>query len=652
MVLDSKKMVYAYDIEIYPNLAYWFFQNVSDRNDTYGFTIFHSEKRMINEVEQLQTFLKQDGLALIGFNNISYDDPITDFVKHNYLKGRNTYELTRMLKQMSDEIINSENNRWKETSIDSLDLYRIWHFDNKNKRTSLKAVAAAIKYPNIKDLPIDPGKWLTYFEALEIIEYCKNDVDVTYELYVLTKSKIGLRIQIVNQYAINAMNMSDSSIGEYLMLTLLADEYNMNPYDLKRIRPKRIEPFQLADVILPSISFRREEFRRAIGHYKKTTYDPREYEEESEDKTAFKIQAEYLTFDFGLGGLHANKQRKVGKNKWKAIGETWHSNDDKQIILVDVSSYYPNLSIVNDFYPRHLGQKFCNVYKNIYETRKKAKYKGDFVVDQSFKLALNSCYGKSRNKYSFLYDPKFTMSITINGQLFLAMLCEELFDANIEIIQVNTDGICVYVEHDRVAKLQEICNEWMKLTKLSLDYDYFDSFFMRNVNNYLAKYSIEKHPEKFTKGDGLKYKGCFEIEKEYHKNPSMPIIPIAVREYLVNGIPIEQTIRTWNNPYDYLIIQRIKRDSQVYIHTTNGKKKRLRGRVHRYYVSERGVSLVKHYNDGRTENFEKGYYMTLMNDMRDVKSLKGINYRYYEREARKILDDVQPPKQQSLLWTW
>jgi hypothetical protein len=40
------------------------------------------------------------------------------------------------------------------------------------------------------------------------------------------------------------------------------------------------------------------------------------------------------------------------------------------------------------------------------------------------KLALNGAYGKSLSKYSVLYDPKFGITVTVNGQLLMYQLCE------------------------------------------------------------------------------------------------------------------------------------------------------------------------------------------------------------------------------------
>jgi DNA polymerase elongation subunit (family B) len=60
------------------------------------------------------------------------------------------------------------------------------------------------------------------------------------------------------------------------------------------------------------------------------------------------------------------------------------------------------------------------------------------------KLALNGAYGKSLSEHSVLYDPKFGLTVTINGQLLMYLLCEKLLEtAGLKLLQVNTDGLTI-----------------------------------------------------------------------------------------------------------------------------------------------------------------------------------------------------------------
>jgi hypothetical protein len=99
---------------------------------------------------------------------------------------------------------------------------------------------------------------------------------------------------------------------------------------------------------------------------------------------------------------------------------------------------YPSIGVENNLYPAQLGIEFCNIYKEILQMRMIAKKAGDMILSDGYKLSLNSCYGKSNDEHSFLFDSFYTLSVTVNGQLLMAMLCERLAMNGIEIIMINT----------------------------------------------------------------------------------------------------------------------------------------------------------------------------------------------------------------------
>lgn len=90
----------------------------------------------------------------------------------------------------------------------------------------------------------------------------------------------------------------------------------------------------------------------------------------------------------------------------------------------DVASMYPNIAIANRVYPEHLGESFCDSYEDSHNERK--KFSKGTPENLAIKLGLNSVYGKSNDKYSPFLDPMYTMKITINGQLSLYVLMEQI----------------------------------------------------------------------------------------------------------------------------------------------------------------------------------------------------------------------------------
>ena len=162
--------------------------------------------------------------------------------------------------------------------------------------------------------------------------------------------------------------------------------------------------------------------------------------------------------DFGVGGVHASISEKISRE-----------NHRYMIRDADVSSMYPNISISNRLHPEHLTEKFCDIYKSLYEERK--SYPKGSAENSMLKLALNSCYGKSNDKFSVFYDPKFTMSITINGQLSLLMLADRLLQIEgLKLIQLNTDGITVALLRETEEQYNTVCKQWEKDVGLELEF--------------------------------------------------------------------------------------------------------------------------------------------------------------------------------------
>ncbi len=190
----------------------------------------------------------------------------------------------------------------------------------------------------------------------------------------------------------------------------------------------------------------------------------------NETKGGFKYSIQYkgVRTDFGLGGIHGARTSKV-----------YESNEDMVIMTSDVTSFYPNLAIRNNWSPAHLPKKeFCEQYEWFFEERKKISKKD--IRNYVYKIILNSTYGLSNDENSFLYDPEFTMRITINGQLTLAMLYEMIAEGipgSIPLMQ-NTDGLETMIPREYQDKYYEICTEWEKITNLQLEHDTYSKIIL------------------------------------------------------------------------------------------------------------------------------------------------------------------------------
>ncbi len=572
-----------------------------------------------NDYDKLKLFLQEKTKGLKGYNNIHYDSQLIQFIQssRSTLQAHNLY-------QHSQKVIDAPfpfYPEWK-LKIPNLDIFKILHLDNKNRRVGLKWCEYMIDWHNIEDMPHHHESLVTDdVTADEIISYCWNDVLATNELFIKYNKEIELRKDITRKYGINLMNASNSRIGSELLLKLYCDATNKNSLETRKLRTYR-DSIAVKDIVFPYIKFQSDEFNRVFRYFKSLTVSS---DQSIEVSTTIK-GVEYV---YGLGGLHASVSNKIITVE-----------DDELLIDCDVASLYPSIAIVNKLYPEHLGYEFSEVYdKDVVAVRlseKAKKDKGDKAIVDGFKEVANATYGKSNDEFSWLYDPMYTFSTTINGQLMLSMLAEQLMTIS-EIIQVNTDGITVKIKKNKEQEYYQICKNWEETTKLTLEYAQYSKMMIRDVNSYIAIYTNGKP----------KCKGTFEFENfPLHKNKSENIVAIAIFQWFVNNIPIKDTIKNHNNILDFCIGVRTKSDSK-FIYLDNTATEYDLPKTLRYFISNRGVVIKKRFHDGRTHylnvHSQRGrtYYQTMLNQyVTKESSHYDINYNYYIKKTNDEISNI------------
>jgi hypothetical protein len=346
-------------------------------------------------------------------------------------------------------------------------------------------------------------------------------------------------------------------------------------------------------------------------------------EKKGTNSSPLNVVIDGFQYDFGTGGIHGCKK-----------GVTVSGNG-KRIYTLDVASYYPNLSIQNKIYPEHLDELFCQVYQNLYVERR--SYDKKSATNKALKLALNGTYGASGDEFSPMYDPKFMMSITINGQLSLCMLIEKLLkQVDAEIIMCNTDGFEFVANDDPKTKklIDKLVKEWEALTGLEMEGFLYDKMMAANVNNYIAVY----------KGGDVKRKGAYEFKDlDWHKNQSALVVKMAAVHELLGLGDAEDLIRRHDDPYDFMLRTKVPRSSKlVLFNEETGEEKPLQN-ICRYYPSVHGGKLIKlmpalegkELEGDRRLSIDKEWNVTPCNDMGDFSW--GINYDYYVKEAKKLV---------------
>lgn len=622
----NDKQVWVYDIE---TLASCFtYSAININTEEIVQYVIHPER---NDLEALIEHLKHCK-GQLGFNNIAFDYPVLHYIIHMSKPiGKKAISLIidNIYQKAQDTIQAGNSNGFnsaliseKKWKIPQLDLFKLWHFDNKARMTSLKSLEIAMNYPNVMDMPIHHStKDISLEQVNDILEYNLNDIMATYEFYKLSLDKIQLRKSLFKTYGLNCINYSDSKIGESLILKLYCDKMGTNPYETRKLRSNRSK-IALNDLIFPYVKFQSNEFNQILNIFKSKVIT------ETKGSVSESIVYKGFKYDYGSGGIHG------------CIKSGIYTSDNEYIIIdADVTQMYPSISVNNKLYPEHLGTSFIDLYGDMLKQRVKAKKEGNMIISDAFKLSNNSIYGKSNDINSFLYDPQYTMATTVNGQLLLSMLAESLVDSilDLQVLQINTDGITIRIKRCDMQNYIELCQRWEKQTNLTLEYVEYDKMIISDVNNYIA-----------VKTDGeVKYKGKYEINKEFHKDNSFKIIPIALSEYFVKGIPIEKTIKNHANVYDFCGRQKFKGKDYGVTHQlaydstnnpidfTTKQQKNVR-----YYISNNGCIFYKYYNKGSNEVINKGYKVTIFNKFEE-KINYDINYSFYIKECMKIIENIE-----------
>ena len=498
---------------------------------------------------------------MVGFNNLAFDWPVVDYIMRK--KPCSVAQMVRGIYEFANKTIENERSVLCKPKIRQVDLFRIWHFNNKSRYTSLKWLQINMGWPNVMEMPIPHSTAITADQIPIVLEYNKNDVLSTEEFLKRSEGRIALRKTLSEKYDKDMTNHPDTKIGETIFVRGLMKRSGL---DEKTIMSRRTPRYSIAlgDCLIPGLGFKTEPFTQAFNRLTSMVITSTR----KGDMEPITCILDGVQYEFGFGGLHAFRSPGIYKD----------------VVTADVSSYYPNLSISHNLFPAHIGPVFCDVYRDLYEERK--QYPKGTEENLAIKLALNGTFGASNAEWSPFYDPRFTMQITLNGQILLAMLCEAITIMKAgHVIMANTDGLEVDVTDPDMFK--RITDRWQERFKLQLEFDKYAMLVAPNVNSYLA----------ITTSGKVKEKNAFETEKEIHKDQSMRIVPIAVRAYFEKGIPVEQTIEECKEIGPFLMGVRARTGRLSYRTTVGGKYEELPlGKTVRYYLSNSGGSIMKIYH--------------------------------------------------------
>jgi hypothetical protein len=263
---------------------------------------------------------------LVGFNIKRYDLRILNAIINGCSPER-VYKVSQAIIYDDYDYYNSYN-FWNQFNF--LDLYDDWRFGSLKEFESnygMDIRESSIPFDK-EDLSVEDKK--------ELVEYCKHDVMATYELFKYRKSYIDAKVTLGKLFNIPFFTAMKSTNAKLDAIILKAQGKPLHsPVEFKI--PERIEPYIRENV--PA--------------------DLLEMFKELNDE-----QKEYELFDnkiiYGIGGIHSTLDELIYVE----------SDDDYELINVDVQSYYPNLLIHFNLISRNSAEP--NIYADIYNMRLKS----------------------------------------------------------------------------------------------------------------------------------------------------------------------------------------------------------------------------------------------------------------------------------------
>ncbi len=644
------------DIETIKSLYTYIGLNI-DTKKLNTFIICKYQNDLIPLVNHLKSLKGQ-----IGYNNLSFDGQVIEYILLNYkkwidldgLKVANIiYEYAQICIEKSNKGEWMDYPEWK-LSIKQLDLFKIWHFNNKAKMTSLKWVEYSMDFHNIEEMSIEHNNEdVTWDEVQSILGYNENDVRATYEFYLFTIGqtdhplykgidRIQLRKDLITEFKMSCINYNDVKIGDEIAKLVYCDLSKIDKKNLSKKGTFR-DKIAVKDCIQIPIEFESQQLKDFYNRFTLQIFNPIKLKENKGETFNFKG----LDITFGFGGIHSiDKPRHI------------KSNNEYYITDKDCTGMYPRTIIEQQLFPEHLGVNWCKGCEYVYNKRaneyKPLIKKGDKKAQsfsEAFKYSANGgFFGKSNESTSWQYDPLVTFRITIFNQFALLKLAEMLLLNNIQVISLNTDGCVSYVKYTQKDLYEDLCKQWEKLSRHTLEETLYSDLIQTSVNDYIA---IKTNGE-------LKAKGDFVTDFEIHKNKSAKIIPIALQNYYSKGIPIKETILNHTNIFDFCLgVKSIGTNRLIHLEPIKGNEIKLQ-KVNRYYISTNGWYLLKRLdalktkrvskqldifgneNDGTRESEVEATWLTTIYNRHVEKKITDydINYKFYIEKAEKIIKSI------------
>lgn len=466
---------------------------------------------------------------------------------------------------------------------------QLYNFDVMiDKSKSLKQLEGFMGH-SIKESEVsfDINRKLTEKEIQEVVKYCRHDVQETMNIFTETIEEFQASLQLIKIFDLPMRYISKTKAQ------LVAAICGANG--------KEFDDNEFEFPIVPCVQEHLKKYRYVLDWYK----DPINHDYNKHNT----VTIAGVTHTFAWGGLH-------GADKYYGDG---------YFINIDVTAYYPSTQKQYKY-----GYRTMSIPKNfemIHDENLRYKKEGNKKARLPFKIADNSVSGQLKDKYSKLYDPLMNNAICVNGQLMLLLLIEML-EPYCKLIQSNTDGILIKINHpDDYYLIDDIVCEWEQMTGMEMEFEEFIRVIQKDVNNYIV----------VAEDGSYKSKGSY-VKKLSNLDYDLPIVNEAIVNYFIKGIDPEDTIL---NCTDLVKFQKIVKISSKYDGARYGLR-RMNERVFRVFASldknDKELTKVK---DGKSEkiSYVPERCFIINDDVSEMTIVPKLDYRWYINLAVKRIND-------------
>lgn len=544
--------------------------------------------------------------TVVSFNGIGFDVPIIACA----LAGKTPSQI----KDAANAIIQDE---WRPSDVlksmrvkklklnDHIDLMEVAPGGG-----GLKQYGGRLHVPRMQDLPFHHAAVLSPEQMAIVRWYCVNDLHQTCWLHGALKEQLKLREQMTDRYGVDLRSKSDAQIAE----AVISHELER----LNRAKPERptiavgtVYYYQTPSFLRfesPLMNWALEVVQRAqfIVAEHGSVEMPKEIAE-------LKLPIADAVYQMGIGGLHSS-EKKVA----------YTADEDTFLLDRDVTSYYPQIILNCELFPKHLGRNFLIVYGGIKDDRVAAKERGDKSTAETLKIVVNGSFGKLGSKWSIFYAPDLLVQVTLTGQLSLLMLVERLELRGFKVISANTDGVVIRCPKARYTEYAAIVKQWEQETGFPTEETRYSGYYGRDVNNYIAVKVPDKEGKVSTKAKGV------YAPIGLAKNPTNTICMDAVEALLMKNVAVSDTIRKCTDLRKFVTVRNVSKGA-----VKNGEY--LGATIRWYYSTDPGEGELVYAKTGNKVPRSDGAkpIMTLPTEFP-----ADIDFEWYETEANRILRDI------------